>query len=319
MRAQEFVAEYKKYPTADYEGVTFTMAEEDGFLTVKALNDFGISMASVIFGMDGRDLDPQSLRVDEKYRGQGIARVMYDYVKSRGFVIHRSWDQTDAGAGFWDKHRGEDVRVWESFDRPYAIDWEDSEYGDIDALATLDDGTHLSIMFNQESGHDGRRPSHWSVEFYRNNSQEVTGEGDAQKVFATVLAAIQQFIKRKNPGSISFSASKEVDMDADNVEKFNPESRAKLYNRLVQRYASSMGYSVQQQEGNGKVTYTLRQANPGVAEEQLDELSFLGSECTKDCSGHRAGYDWSKRKGLRQANSWSPSFNKGAGLAVAGK
>jgi hypothetical protein len=80
-----------------------------------------------------------------------------------------------------------------------------------------------------------------------------------------------------------------------------------------------MGYSVQQQEGNGKVTYTLRQANPGVAEEQLDELSFLGSECTKDCSGHRAGYDWSKRKGLRQANSWSPSFNKGAGLAVAGK
>ena len=54
-------------------------------------------------------------------------------------------------------------------------------------------------------------------------------------------------------------------------------------------------------------------------EEQLDELSFLGSECTKDCSGHRAGYEWSKRKGLRQANSWSPSFNKGAGLAVAGK
>jgi predicted nucleotidyltransferase len=56
-----------------------------------------------------------------------------------------------------------------------------------------------------------------------------------------------------------------------------------------------------------------------VDEEQLDELSFLGSQCTKDCSGHRAGYEWSKRKGLRQANSWSPSFNKGAGLAVAGK
>jgi hypothetical protein len=57
-----------------------------------------------------------------------------------------------------------------------------------------------------------------------------------------------------------------------------------------------------------------------VSEEQLDELSFLGSECTKDCSGHRAGYEWSKRKGLRQANSlYSPSFNKGSALAVAGK
>jgi hypothetical protein len=55
------------------------------------------------------------------------------------------------------------------------------------------------------------------------------------------------------------------------------------------------------------------------ADEQLDELSFLGSECTKDCSGHRAGYNWSKRKGLRQGNSpYSPSFNKGAALAVAG-
>jgi hypothetical protein len=54
--------------------------------------------------------------------------------------------------------------------------------------------------------------------------------------------------------------------------------------------------------------------------EKLDELSFLGSECTKDCSGHRAGYDWSKRKGLKQGNSpYSPSFNKGAALAVAGK
>jgi hypothetical protein len=54
--------------------------------------------------------------------------------------------------------------------------------------------------------------------------------------------------------------------------------------------------------------------------EQLSELQFLGSTCTKDCSGHRAGYNWSKRKGLVQANSpWSPSFNKGAALAVAGK
>lgn len=53
-------------------------------------------------------------------------------------------------------------------------------------------------------------------------------------------------------------------------------------------------------------------------EDQLDELSFLGSPCTKDCSGHRAGYEWFKRKG-RDPNSWSQSFNNGAGLAKAGK
>ena len=166
MRAQEFVTESK---TVEFDGLTMRVNKQSHRLQVEALDDWGNKvLGSVEFNIgDNKELDPQDLRVDDRYQGQGIARVMYDYVKSLGYTINRSWDQTDAGAGFWNKHRGEDVRVWE--------------------------------------------------------------------------------------------------------------------------------------------------------EEQLDELSFLGSECTKDCSGHRAGYDWSKRKGLRQANSWSPSFNKGAGLAVAGK
>jgi hypothetical protein len=55
-------------------------------------------------------------------------------------------------------------------------------------------------------------------------------------------------------------------------------------------------------------------------DQQLDELSFLGSPCTKDCSGHRAGYAWSQSKGGRVAQSpWSPSFNNGSQLHVDGK
>jgi pyrimidine deaminase RibD-like protein len=53
---------------------------------------------------------------------------------------------------------------------------------------------------------------------------------------------------------------------------------------------------------------------------KLDELSFLGSPCTKDCSGHRAGYEWSRARGGVDANSpFSPSFNNGARLARDGK
>jgi GNAT superfamily N-acetyltransferase len=111
---EQQVNEYKEYPTQEYEGVTFTMKEKDGQLIVKALNDYGIPMGHVHFNMDGKILDPQDLEVYHKYQGQGIARVMYDYIKSQGFTIERSWDQTEAGKGFWDKHRGEDVRVWES-------------------------------------------------------------------------------------------------------------------------------------------------------------------------------------------------------------
>ena len=55
-----------------------------------------------------------------------------------------------------------------------------------------------------------------------------------------------------------------------------------------------------------------------VSEEQLDELSFKGSPCTKDCSGHRAGYEWSQRRGGVDAASWSRSFNNGAAIAASG-
>lgn len=53
--------------------------------------------------------------------------------------------------------------------------------------------------------------------------------------------------------------------------------------------------------------------------EQLRELMFMGlSPCTKDCSGHRAGYQWSKARGGVSTASWSDSFNRGAEIAKAG-
>ena len=93
--------------------------------------------------------------------------------------------------------------IKEAFDQPYPIKWEKSEHGDYDALATLGDGTYLSIMFNNEGDDE------YQIEFHRNNSQAVTGEGDAQRVFATVLDAIQQFLKVEQPWKFIFSASKD--------------------------------------------------------------------------------------------------------------
>jgi GNAT superfamily N-acetyltransferase len=76
----------------------------------------GRELGQVVFAIDyddkGMILVPQDLEVDERFRGQGIAATMYDYVKSKGYRIHRSYDQTPAGAGFWDKHKpGKDI--WE--------------------------------------------------------------------------------------------------------------------------------------------------------------------------------------------------------------
>jgi len=109
-------------------------------------------------------------------------------------------------------HIGEDPHYYnklakigleESFDKPYEVlRWEKGDYGDVDAIARLDDGTFLSIMFNKGFSKDSKEEA-WSVEFWRNNSQEVTGEGDQQRVFATVLSAIQTFIKEYTPNKIT--------------------------------------------------------------------------------------------------------------------
>ena len=74
------------------------------------------------------------------------------------------------------------------------------------------------------------------------------------------------------------------------------------------------------QDPNPNRKGSAKNVSTKVGEEQLDELTFLGSECTKDCSGHRAGYNWSRaRGGVDGMSPWSPSFNKGAALAKAGK
>ena len=161
----------------------------------------------------------------------------------------------------------------EAFDQPYKGKWEKSDYGDVDLNTKLPDGTNLNIMFNMEYNGEGEEVV--QVEFHRNNSQEVTGEGDAQRIFATVIDAIQKYIKKYKPQRLSFSASKAVDMDADDVEHFNPESRAKLYDRLVQRYARALGYKAFRADNGDIVIYELSRIRQGVAESEMVEFEGL--------------------------------------------
>ena len=110
----EGLTEYKNTPLQDYNGLQFMIDSNHPYLRVKAFAPgSGQQLAQVDFKIDDQDeLHPEDLHVEERWRGQGIAQIMYDFVKSKGYTIHRSWSQTDAGAGFWDKHRGEE-RVWE--------------------------------------------------------------------------------------------------------------------------------------------------------------------------------------------------------------
>jgi GNAT superfamily N-acetyltransferase len=94
-----------------FRGIDISMEKEDDEIMVRASSG-GKQLGSVLFVEYDGVLTPQDLEVDERFRGQGIARTMYDYVKRQGYRIRRSGQQTDAGQGFWAKHRPEQ-NVWE--------------------------------------------------------------------------------------------------------------------------------------------------------------------------------------------------------------
>ena len=196
-------------------------------------------------------------------------------------------------------------QIKEAFDQPYPITWEEGEFGSYDALAKLDDGTNLSIMFNLESGGPEGMDDEWQIEFWRNNSLEVTGEGDALRIFATVLTAIQEFIEKEHPERVRFSAAKD---DND-----NNQSRAKLYNRLVRRYAASWGYSVDVSEHAGSTVYELINnlneitAVPTVAKSKRQHLDVMPNDGRPIPRGQESEYltDFvSKMPGGHELWSW---------------
>lgn len=113
MRAKEFIVEYKEHRTEEFHGLNMKLKVDKWDLTLYALDDWDNEIGHVSMNIgDMEELDPQDLFVKDKYRGQGVAKVMYDYLKSKGYEIHRSPDQTDDGKHFWDKNRGEET-VWE--------------------------------------------------------------------------------------------------------------------------------------------------------------------------------------------------------------
>ena len=162
------------------------------------------------------------------------------------------------------------AELFETFDKPYPLSWSkpDDEVtasmpwlgGDKRAFAKLPDGTPLLIMFNHEGNGE------YQVEFHRNHSQDVTGEGDAYKIFATVLYAIQKFIKERSPEMIFFSGMK-------GNTGTNP-SRTKLYTRMVQKFARQLGYNAYIEDQGNMVQYELNKINKESVNEDVTQADL---------------------------------------------
>ena len=138
----------------------------------------------------------------------------------------------------------------EAFDKPYrynlAKKMDNFYIGEFD----LPDGGDITVFFEKHEWSDDE--SSWSTKFQRTHpsrphgSLDVTGEGDAMRIFATVIAIIKEFIKKEKPQELNFAAHKPewmTDLPHGHPDKKKEmTSREKLYKRLVQRYAGRMGY-----------------------------------------------------------------------------
>jgi hypothetical protein len=88
------------------------------------------------------------------------------------------------------------------------------------------------------------------VEFSRNDSYDMTGGGDANRVLGTVLQAFREYLQGYQPKILLFSAK--------------GASRSKVYQNLIKRFASTLGYK----------QFDISKLSP----ETQEKIAFSGSD-----------------------------------------
>ena len=117
------------------------------------------------------------------------------------------------------------------------------------------------VLFKENEISDDE--SYWAVSFERDGRQDQTGEGDAMRIFATVIDILKDFTKKEKPQEVVFSAEKpawRMSLPHGHPNR-NKEmgSREKLYKKLVQRYAGRMGYKYTTQSDYSATDFRLVQ------------------------------------------------------------
>ena len=270
-----------------------------------------VANLSLVNGVVPNSVQVAAITVDEDYRGRGLAKALYGIVLTimKKILISGS-TQTPGGRRNWMSLAnipGVEIKGLLELDN-FELEQSNNKRIDANSDKKIDQLMQLGGQFVAK----GRIDTYWAFDVVPGNGQlkpavknklsQLYGVDSTNLLMATYAGGQQ---------AVTEGAVEDLEKDLDDPKGYS------AIDHMMQTIARDHGIT-------GRQLHDKFVAKHGVipdkwTRDQLRELSFLGSECTKDCSGHRAGYDWSKRKGLRQANSWSPSFNKGAGLAVAGK
>lgn len=191
--------------------------------------------------------------------------------------------------------------ISESLDQPYKLDTPDHMYW-VNKWSTKATSPTHTIKFLGKSTDKKKGPGlAWEFEFgtvpHRggNGMQnfDKTGEGDAQRVFATAIAALKMFVHDVEPASVTFTADKGDD----------GASRTKLYQRMIQRLAPQMGFKPIVQKGNNMDTFTLvKEAWSDKYKKSIDCSNPKGFSQKAHCAGRKKKNE-DLKKGVQEASS----------------
>lgn len=249
----------------DSQGLIWTAVSHGHFdLTVDVQSPQGRQIAYATFEIDEYPDSLNSLDtwVDTKWRRMGIATRMYDWARELGNDIEPSKFLSVQGQKFWRKRNPERMKghrvkgpdrahsqeLAELFEpsSAYASEWESSN-GQTVARSYDDQGRLIETWFIEF------KPGWIDFEFNRAGSMAVTGHGSEHRVFATVLANAEEYLKTHAPEYIVFSGGE--------------DNRQSLYARMAQRLSQSYGYQrlhadqIPVREFRGRKIFVLKRLN----------------------------------------------------------
>ena len=156
--------------------------------------------------------------------------------------------------------------ITEVFDKPYKWSGGNVAKGSItpendgvpeDYTFRTSDGGSIEVTANhfwidldrQLGGMKIKKTGHTiAIEFSKDGSYGMSGEGDAMRIMATVLDIIEAIIKKHEPAMLYFSG------DKDDKEK---GGRVGAYKAIIKRFAGKAGYESVTKEYSNKVSFQL--------------------------------------------------------------
>jgi len=126
--------------------------------------------------------------------------------------------------------------ITELFEKPYP--WKKKKEDDVEAVyqSATSSKDIIKVVFSK-----GWLRGIDNVLFSVAGTTDTTGGGDAFKIMSTVLDIIKDYVKNNDPEGIKFMANKDELFGQDSKEI---QSREKLYNKMIERFAKKAGYKV---------------------------------------------------------------------------